>query len=203
MRFSLVLSLMICSTLSTNLAHAQTLSAADILAQVDQKVGGLNEYQVLLNDPDPQRSMAAMEIMLGSGDATLERMALDYGLYSPNPVVQRMALDAFFKSGPNLAIFMSAEDISRAGGYIQNAGGSIQGKTDGYLNIRVGKFDDAENCYTDEHDNDCFVRLSDTGVSVALWRKWKALNLDEQGQLVGVGDLPGTENVSFRIPVSK
>ena len=34
--------------------------------------------------------MAAMEVMLESGDPKLQRMALDYGLFSPNKLVQGM-----------------------------------------------------------------------------------------------------------------
>lgn len=43
---------------------------------VDQQMSNLNPYQELLNNPDPARSLAAMKVMLESGDEALVRMAL-------------------------------------------------------------------------------------------------------------------------------
>ncbi|MGH1446998.1 MAG: hypothetical protein ACRBBO_13240 [Cognatishimia sp.] len=174
-------------------ASAQSLSAADILAQVDQKVSGLNEYQQLLNDPDPARSMAAMEIMLGSGDAALERMALDYGLYSPNPVVRRAALDAFFSTQPTLGIYLTQTEGDENRYWAKKAEegrGSVLEDGRIFFSIQVGKFDDAQNCYSRIENTECRVRVSDTDVGITIWGQWHALKLNDQGELVGSGSFP-------------
>jgi len=190
------------------LTRAQTLSAADILAKVDQKVGSVNEYQALLNDPDPNRSMAAMEVMLESGDTRLVRMALDYGIYSPNPVVQRMALEGFFASGPNLNIYFSGTEAAEESWFTRNIvdylSGSVDSAGEGFASLQVGKYHPDKKCYaTATDDSDCFVFVSDAGVSIVLLKKQAALKLNDNGELLGPISLPNVTNgVTLRIPVS-
>lgn len=187
---------------------AQSLSAADILAKVEEKVGGGNEFQALLNDPDPARSMAAMEVMLESGDAKLVRMALDFGLYSPNPVVQRMALDGFFASGPNLGIYFSGEAAAKDNSYRNNIEGHMRGSIDskgvGFVSLKVGAYSPERQCYFhDRSDSDCFVSVTDTGVSMTLLQQTGALRLNDSGELLGEISWPGVNGVvSLRVPVS-
>jgi hypothetical protein len=50
----------------------------------------------LLDDPDPDRSLAAMQIMIGLGDPQISRMALQHSLTSTNPAVRRAALKGIF-----------------------------------------------------------------------------------------------------------
>lgn len=179
--------------LHTSPASSQSLTAADVLALVDQKVAGANEYQRLLNDPDPSRSMAAMEIMLGSGDATLERMALDYGLYSPNPVVRRTALDAFFSTQPTLGIYLTQAEgeKNRKWDYHATQGkGSVLEDGRIFYSTQIGKFKEDQNCYTRFENDDCRVRVSDTELGITIWGNWHSLTLNDQGQLVGSGAFP-------------
>lgn len=199
-----------CAAMGTSPALAQSMSAADILAQVEQKVGGVNEYQALLNDPDPTRSMAAMEIMLNSGDVALERMALDYGLYSPNQVVQRTALEAFFNTGPVLPIYFEQHKDDENGHwavYASNESGSVLEDGRVYLSKKVGDFDAGKGCYlylNSDLELDCFIRMSDQNVSVLFWSQWHNLALNDQGELVGSGAYPGSSMpVTTTIPISK
>ena len=83
------------------IATAQTLTPEEISALVDKRMKELNPYQNLLNDPDPDRSLAAMQIMMESGDPDLTRMALEFGLLSPNPSVKRIAFEAWLSTGPS------------------------------------------------------------------------------------------------------
>jgi hypothetical protein len=189
-------------------ASSQSLSAADILAQVDQKVGGLNEFQQLLNDPDPARSMAAMQIMLGSGDVELERMALDYGIYSPNPIVQRTALEAFFDTHPVLNAYFKQAEGEKNGDfayYASDASGSVLNDGRAYIPYKIGKYDVDKMCWVKaQKASDCRIRISDEGVSLAIWEKWHALSLNEQGQLVGSGGFPNSNKpVTTEIQIGK
>jgi hypothetical protein len=200
-------SAMCIALLHTLPASSQSLSAADVLAQVDQKVAAANEYQQLLDDPDPARSMAAMEIMLGSGDVTLERMALDYGLYSPNPVVRRTVLDAFFLTQPTFGIYLTqaeGEDNANWDLYATKGKGSVLEDGRIFYSIQTGKYNEDKNCYTVFENDDCRVRVSDTEVGVTIWGNWHSLTLNDQGQLIGSGAFPDSERpVTTTIQIGK
>lgn len=183
---------------------AQSLSAADIKAKVEAKVGGLNEYQVLLNDPDPVRSIAAMEVMLESGDSALVRMALDYGLFSPNPQVRYIALKAFFDSSPTLRMTMDGSKVEDQRYFttsVSELDGTVGSGLIGFASMKVGKYDPERSCYQHETRNVCFVRLSETEVSISPWNNdWFKATLNDQGQLIGeIGFVPPAPVV---IPVS-
>lgn len=187
---------------------AQTLSAADILAKVEEKVGGGNEYQVLLNDPDPARSMAAMEVMLESGDPKLVRLALDFGIYSPNPVVQRMALEGYFRAEPRLNVYFSGAEAQKEKQFreriVDNLGGSIDSSGLGFTAILVGPFNAENQCYPYANDaNECLITLSDSGVVIFIERVRNPLKLNDTGELIGEGNLRFVDApVSLRIPVT-
>lgn len=189
-------------------AAAQSLSAADILAKVEEKVGGGNEFQALLNDPDPARSMAAMEVMLESGDAKLVRMALDFGLYSPNPVVQRMALDGFFAASPNLGIYFSGEVAAKDNSYRSNIEGQMRGSVDskgvGFVTLKVGAYSPERQCYFhDRSDSDCFLSVTDSGVAMTLLQQTGILRLNDAGELSGEISWTNVDGVvTLRVPVS-
>lgn len=189
-------------------AVAQSLSAADILAKVEEKVGGGNEFQALLNDPDPARSMAAMEVMLESGDAKLVRLALDFGLYSPNPVVQRMALDGFFAASPNLGIYFSGEAAAKDNSYRSNIEGQMRGSVDskgvGFVTLKVGAYSPERQCYFhDRSDSDCFLSVTDSGVAMTLLQQTSILRLNDAGELSGEISWPNVDGVvTLRVPVS-
>lgn len=171
-------------------AAAQTLSPAEIMAKVDEKAGSANEYQVLLNDPDPGRSMAAMEIMLESGDPKLQRMALDYGLFSPNKLVQYAALKAFFESLPVLRLYIDGSEVKDQDYFarsINDLSGTVDQNKRGFATIKVGEFDPKKSCYKYIGYDSCFVRISETEVAINPWRnKWLHLTLNDQGELRGV-----------------
>lgn len=171
-------------------AVAQSMSASDIRARVDAKVGAVNEYQELLNDPDPVRSMAAMEVMLDSRDPALMRMALDYGVYSPNPQVQFAALKAFFDSGPVIRVIVdgsSVNDQDYLARSFRELGGSVDDRKIGHASLHVGAYSPSYACYLFASSNNaCLVRVSELGVEIRPWRNaWYPLRLNDRGELVG------------------
>ncbi|MDF2143273.1 hypothetical protein [Paenirhodobacter sp. CAU 1674] len=167
-------------------ALAQSLSPADILAKVEEKTKVTNGYQNLLNDPDPARSMAAMEVMLESGDAKLQRMALEYGLYSPNQQVRYTALKGFLDGQPVLRLKVDGSRVKDPSDFRRSfRSGTVDAAKIGFLSLKVGEFDPEQSCYVTSGTNDCLVRLSETEVSVRPWSAWFSTTLDDQGQLVG------------------
>lgn len=194
---------LICLTIP---AFSQTLSAADIKAQVDQRVAGLNEYQQLLSDPDPQRAMAAMQIMLTSKDPDLERMALEYGIYSPDPAVRRMALESFLATGPALRVSLDGSGAKNPDDFaylVQSEQGTIDDKGAAFLSLLVGEFDKDQSCYPYKGSSACLIRVTDAGAAINLWNNWWNIDLGTEGMLTGIGDMrDGNTGIKISIPVT-
>lgn len=92
-------------------ATAQSLTPEQLQAMIDQRVNQQNPYQTLLADPDPERSLAAMQIMLESGDKNLIRLGLQFGLLSPNPQVRRIAVEAYIATSPVLTLRLDGTNV--------------------------------------------------------------------------------------------
>ncbi len=183
---------------------AQT-SAGDIAALVDQKMDAIDEYSALLNDPDPERSLAAMQLMIGHDDQQVSRMALQHGLTSTSPAVRRAALKAYFDSGPVLNIFIDGSSLDRDNlvTYVNQRGGTVDGDGTAFLSYKVGAFDDNDGCY-DFHSNAnyCLITLSEASVGIGLWGRWAPLTLNAEGTLTGMVQVDRlTPSVPVSIPV--
>ena len=184
---------------------AQTPSAADIRALVDQRVSGLDAYRELLADPDEVRAVAAMEIMMAADDPALRRMALEFGLFSPAPAVRSAALDAYFSSGPTLGLRLTPDENANAGYFrndIAEYSGSIQADGTAFVPVTVGPADPGRRCYLDAAGADCVIRNTDSEVSLLLWGNWWKLDMDAEGQLVGSGNSRRGTLMSAVVPVS-
>lgn len=172
-------------------ASAQSMSVEELRKKIDERVGGLSEYQNLLNDPDPERSLAALQIMMESGDDVLERIAREHGLLSTIPAVRRATLEAFFKTGPSLEITLKSDSIpENVLGYFRNEIGQQQGSvvSDGaYISTKVGAFKNQDGCWVYARATaKCLVRLSESGVSIFMFGKWHPFKLNEDGVLTGI-----------------
>lgn len=187
-------------------ATAQSQSAEDMKALIDKKVSELDSYQALLNDPDPKRALAAMEIMLLSDDTSIRRMALEYGIYSPDPAVNRAAIEAFLSSGPALQVSLdgsTAKDPKDFASLIGTIGGTTNDKMVGYVNLVVGEFNGEEKCYMSPRNGQCLMRVTDEGQSISLFGVWWPLKLGPDGALTGVGDMrKGNTGIMVKIPIS-
>jgi hypothetical protein len=195
-------------TFGPGAALAQNLSVGDITKMVDEAQNANNEYRTLLNDPDPERALLAMQVMIEQGDADLQKIALDHGLYSTDASVRRVALESFFRSKPFLAITADGKAAMEADEnalkiYVERAGGTVDPSGKVSLNHLMGDFDDKQNCFVYEGGNHCMVRISDATVSFRHHELWSDLTLGTDGILTGsiyiykVGLLPA------EIPVSR
>lgn len=194
-----------CLLLAPAFSLAQSVSVEELKARIDQKVSGLNEYQQLLNDPDPDRARAAMQIMMESGDPELERMAREFGLFSTAPDVRRATLEAFFNGQPNIEIWIDASDVDKKlhssfENQVRNNRGSIAVGPKAFYNVKVGETNPDQGCWVySSAPQYCFLRLSETSVSLFIFSKWHSLALDDSGVLRGQMDIP---RVAGGIPVS-
>jgi len=181
---------------------AQSLTPEELTALIDKRVKALNPYQNLLNDPDPDRSLAAMQIMMESGDKDLMRMALEFGLLSPNLSVKRIAFETWLSSGPVMSFRFDGTDIKdrHYSNTVRSSwNGTIDGTT-GYWRIQVGKRIEEKRCYANTYDIDkCFITVNSDGVFLTP-RSFNARGaLTDDGRLDGVGSM---YNVDEPVPFS-
>lgn len=131
-------------------ALAQSLSVADLQAQIDAELSKGNEYAELLNDPDPARAQKAMELMLASGDDMLVKAALDYGIYSPDKTVRNLAIKAYLDTNPRLEVQFDGKkaDRSELVSVMSDLYGLSPNK-EGFstTTMDIEGFDDDANCY--------------------------------------------------------
>lgn len=174
---------------------AQNLTADEINNLIDDRVNNLNPYQAILNDPDPERALAGMQIMLDQGDETLRRMALEYGLLSPNPTVQRIALEGFLNSNPVLSIRIDGTQVDDEAAFrkwipdVWN--GTVDGVMIGYWRINVDGFNDDAKCYV--AGRDCFITVNSDGVFFTPSRMNGRAEISDEGTLAGSATFYGVE----------
>lgn len=190
-------------SVATN-TYAQELSPEDIARMVDDKVSQLNPYQALLNDPDPERSLAAMQIMLDSGDANLQRMALEFGLLSPNTTVKRLAFESWLVQEPVISIRFDGSDVKDRDfpGYVRGYYDGNISDNIGYWRIGVGGYDNERKCFTFPDNGNCFVTVNADGIFLTTSYFNGRGSISEEGLLVGSGSMYRVdEPVPFTVQV--
>lgn len=178
----------------------QTLSLEDLAAKVEERTKTLGGYEDFLMDPDPKRSMAALQIMLESGEESLVQMALNHGLTSPDSAVRQTALKAYFQGKPSLGISVTAEslpDDEKSAGLMdiifRKLNGSWGNNKEGSISIKVGDYNEELGCNVRGTSNDvCATRTNAMSVSVYLASsvedvpsQWVEMKLNDTGSLVG------------------
>ena len=67
----------------------------------------MSEFRKRLNDPDPDRALAALELLITRGDAMQRRLAIGHGLSSTDRAIRETTLRAIFDSKPTFrAVFV-------------------------------------------------------------------------------------------------
>jgi hypothetical protein len=182
---------------------AQSMSPEEILAEVEARVSAQNPYAALLNDPDPARSLAAMQVMLESGDADLIRMATEFGLLSPNPSVQRSAVQGILATGPSLTVRLEGGNEEAFRFLVMNQlGGVIDDEATGFVTLPVGDWDAAQSCYLWRGSTSCLIQVSAEGYAVRSWysnHMRGMLRVDGEGRLAGSMTMEG---VTALVPAS-
>ena len=174
--------------LATSLASAHAQTAAELADQLEAEMGETAQLRDLLTHPDPARARGAMRLMLASGNPDLMRMALGAGLSSGDPVARRMALEGYFSSGPVLQMTFDGSGLEDTGGLgkdMNALSGTMSSAGTGYTATKLGEYDEAQSCWLWAGSRKCGVRLSDAGVSLALFDKWAPMALEDDATLRG------------------
>lgn len=188
-------------------AIAQSLTPEDIQKLVDDELSKANPYEALLGDPDPERSLAAMKIMLASGEDDLVKVALEYGLFSPNPELRQLALSGFLASEPVLTLRLDGSNADERwfeAHVVSTLNGFVDPMSIGFYRIDVGPKSEDGVCHTRKEHAGCFVTINSNGIFLAVphggsTRLRSVMEINDAGQLVGMARV---ERVDELIPLS-
>jgi len=194
-------SMLLAVALTAGAASGQSISLEELAAKVDERSQILGGYEDFLMDPDPKRAMAALQIMLESGDDGLVQMALNHGLASPDSALRQTALKAYFDGKPSLAVSVTTEGLTDEKNTLElmdqvfrNLNGSWGVNNRGSVSIKVGDYNEELGCNIRAASDDiCATRVNATSVSVYLAShnenrtpsQWVEMILNENGSLEG------------------
>lgn len=148
---------------------AVALTPDELKALVDKRAAAFDPIQALLNDPDPVRSMAAMELMIESGEPHLMQSAVDFGLQSAMPEIRRTAVLGFLRSRPTLLLKVDASQGAdeKFEEYFRYAtSGTVLPNGAATYSVNVGTFDPDQNCFLRTGSERCAIDVSPTGLSI-------------------------------------
>ena len=187
-----------------SVASAQGLTPEALRAQLDERAGAANAFQSMLNDPDPARSRAAMELMIQSKEPDLVRQAIDFGLLAADPDVRRFAFEAFMNQRPTLLIrLVMPEGASEKfpGNFRNVTEGTVLDDGTASYALNIGPFNEEKNCYLETERAWCAAVLTPDGASFVTRNhnhQGRAITsnliFQEDGTLAGsstVWDVPG------------
>jgi hypothetical protein len=201
MKKSIIVAL---SLLLPSVAGAQSVSLEEFAAQVDERSQTLDGYRSYLTDPDPNRAMAALQIMLESGEPGLVQMALSEGLYSPNPEMRQTALKAYMAGKPSIGLYFDGasvtEELMEEYNHVVTYAyrGGVGPEKQASTSFKVGEWSDELGCYLNQNiEGNCLARINATTVSILLPGfddnisgnevppQWVTLSLGDDGKLTG------------------
>lgn len=191
--------------------HAVADSELDrIEAELGGRAGELERVRLLLADPDPDRRVAAMELLLQSDDDIYRQRAREFGLFSDDPTLRRTAVHAIFDAGGAFRIEMDpvSEDSTNTGEFLQRYRGSRDSAGNGSVAFVLTPGFHAENvCWTDRDDVCRLQPIGDT-IHLTSWRLSGGrvvtgdFELDNAGTLQGHVLIGGSgAPVAARIPL--
>ncbi|BCH15557.1 hypothetical protein [Mesorhizobium sp. L-2-11] len=173
---------------------SQPAFSQDSLSDIKEKLAGktseLEEVDQLLAHADKNHRIAAMELLLRSGNPIFVKRAKETGLFSSDPEMQQAALNAVFDSGGpfRLVLDLSGKDDEEhlvkawSNQLIWNPETSLA-----EFVFRTAPFDAKAQCWKFPENNTCAIYLSGTTASIRDW-----YNASGSFQLGGDGRLSGT-----------
>lgn len=170
-------------------ASTQT-SLKDIVAGVDARSSELEQVDALLRDPDRNRRIAAMELLLKSGNPVFVARAREVGLFSADPELQRAALGAIFDAGGPFKLVVdltkSPDDKNRIKAWF---GSRLSWDVDsgkGIYLFTTKPFDETMKCWSFGDSPNCAFTIVGKSISIDGWPEGTGtFELGGDGNLAG------------------
>ena len=173
----------------TSPAMAQ-VSLEEMDAAMQSRDAELAAFQERLNDPDPERALAALNLLITKGDVDQRRLAIRHGLYSTDTAIRATTLRAIFDSSPTLVMKMSPVPDEPSVYYFRNvaqANGTLSEDNASEVLRKVNGYDEKEHCWTIAVGvrSTCYIRMRGEVVSLFFGDRWGQYSLNATGQLEG------------------
>ncbi|SDF61535.1 hypothetical protein SAMN04488105_1368 [Salipiger thiooxidans] len=177
--------------LSAFAAEAQ-VSLGDLDAAMSARDDEMAAFRERLNDPDSDRALTAMRLLIAKGDADQRQMAIEHGLSSTNTDIRLAAVGAILGSRPILVSRWFPEDGEMPNSF-RNRVSAFNGTTNtdksARVPLQIGKYLDEANCWLINDavpsPRNCLFRINSGEISTYVGGSWAQLDLDEAGRLVG------------------
>jgi hypothetical protein len=143
-----------------------------------------------LNDPDPDRALAVLKLLITKGDAEQRRLAIRHGLQSTDTAIRATTLRAILDSTPTLVMkFDPVEEEPNTYYFrtIQQSGGIVGEDNSSEVLRKVAGYKEDEECwyYIRGTYKPCFAMMRGEVVSISFGDSWGNYTLNSQGQLAG------------------
>lgn len=169
-------------------AFAQ-VSLEELDAAAQETDATMTAFRDRLNDPDPDKALAVLELMIRKGDVSQKRLAVRHGLESTDRAIRATALRAIFDSLPTLRIVLnpvSDEANSSFNNEIARWGGVLDEDGNGSVTFKINGYDAGKACWTITRYKSCLVMMRADAVSVWFGDSWGNYELDgNTGRLLG------------------
>lgn len=166
-------------------------SLAEIQAAVAATSSELDQVDAMLADVDPNRRLAALQLLIASGNPVYMKRAKEVGLLSSDPEMQRVALAATFDQGGPFRLELDLSNAGEAEGVLRDRIADYNGNVDetrklGQVTFSTGPYDPAMKCWPFPGDDNCAIIPSGAAYSLNGWRYGAgSLQLQPDGTLLG------------------
>lgn len=181
--------ILICTLAGAGSVMAQT-SLAEIQAAVAATTSELEQVDAMLADADPNRRLAALQLLIGSGHPVYMKRAKEVGLLSSDPEMQRVAIAATFDQGGPFRLEL---DLSQLSGetslhdLIEDYGGSIDDSIKlGRVTFSTLPYDHEKKCWPSANSDRCLIIPTGAAYSLDGWEYGSgSLQLQPDGTMLG------------------
>lgn len=171
-----------------------TLEEADEV--MDSRNAELQAFQDRLNNPDPEKSLAILKLMIVKGDPDQRRMAIRHGLQSTDSALRATTVRAILDSGPTLVMKFDPVSDEPDGYYartIGQASGVLAEDNSSEVVRNISGYDEEQECwiYQSGTYTPCLAMMRGEVVSISFGDSWGNYTLNERGELEGQQSING------------
>ncbi len=177
--------------LSAVAAEAQ-VSLDELDAAMSARDDAMAAFRERLNDPDPDRALTAMRLLIEQGDAEQRQLAIEHGLSSTDADIRLAAVGAILQTRPILVSRWYPADGEISNNFrnrVTQRQGTIAVDNTARVPLSVGKHFDGADCWlingAAEMSQNCLFRLNAGEISYWIDNAWTEMSLDTAGRLVG------------------
>lgn len=204
-----LLAVVTASLIATMIPASAQQTLEEIKQQLSSKKSELDEVDALLAQEDKNLRIAAMELLLKSGNPSFVQRAKETGLFSSDLELQRAAVAAIFDAGGPFRLVadltFAPEEETKTKAWLSYVRGALTvDEKIGTFVFQTEPFDKSKKCWPFKEGRNCAFTLAGAAISLADWRGATGeLTLSSEGILVGaLRSTDFSNTIPFPISVS-